>query len=285
MNSTYEIIENLYLGDAKSVSECSPDKIKCLVSLFQCDGVEKWQNNDLFKIQIDDIPTEDILQHLQPSCDFIHSKLTNGEAVLVHCYAGSSRSVSVIIAYLLQREICSSVDEAEKMIADKGGIYSCSPCINSGFLDQLELWSEMGNKINVENSNYKKYQMKKIQESLMLEDGKENLAAIVMTSPEVSDKSCYKCKKCRRNLVRISSILSHLEDTKVKKFVKKNRDQRKPVLQTCSSIFVEPLAWMNEVVQGRNNGCLYCPNPKCGAKVGHFDWSGIQNELVWFIIK
>ena len=122
----------------------------------------------------------------------------------------------VIIAYLLQREISSTVEEAESLISEKGGIYSCSPCINSGFMEQLELWSEMGNKINPENSNYKKYQMKKIQESLMLEDGKENLAAIVMTSPEVSEKSCYKCKKCRRNLVRISSILTHLEDTKVK---------------------------------------------------------------------
>ena len=94
MNSTYEVIENLYLGDAKSVSECYPEKIKCLVSLFQCDGVEKWSNGDLLKIKIDDLPTEDILQHFQPACDFIHSKLTNQEAVLVHCFAGSSRSVS-----------------------------------------------------------------------------------------------------------------------------------------------------------------------------------------------
>ena len=181
----------------------------------------------------------------------------------------------VIISYLLQRQISSTVDEAENLIIEKGGIYSCSPNINSGFLEQLELWNEMGNKINVENSKYKTFQMKKIQESLMLEEGKENLATIVMTSPEVSDTSCYKCKKCRRNLVRLSSILPHDEDTKVKKFVKKNRD-RKPVQQQCSSIFVEPLAWMTEVVQGRRNGCLYCPNPKCGAKVGHFDWSGIQ---------
>ena len=183
--------------------------------------------------------------------------------------------LKVIIAYLLQRKISSTVDEAENLIIEKGGIYSCSPNINSGFLEQLELWSEMGNKINVENSKYKSFQMKKIQESLMLEEGKENLATIVMTSPEVSDTSCYKCKKCRRNLVRLSSILPHDEDTKVKKFVKKNRD-RKPVEKQCSSIFVEPLAWMTEVVQGRRNGCLYCPNPKCGAKVGHFDWSGIQ---------
>ena len=94
MNSAYEIIENLFLGDAKAVSECSPEKIKCLVSLFPCDGVEKWSDSDLLKIQIDDLPTEDILQHFQKTCDFIHSKLTNQEAVLVHCYAGSSRSVS-----------------------------------------------------------------------------------------------------------------------------------------------------------------------------------------------
>ena len=89
------IIENLYLGDAKAVQDCSPDKVKCLVSLYRCDGVEKWDmEDDLFQIEIDDLPTEDILQHFQSACDFIHSKLTNQESVLVHCYAGSSRSVS-----------------------------------------------------------------------------------------------------------------------------------------------------------------------------------------------
>ena len=42
----------------------------------------------------------------------------------------------------------------------------------------------------------------------------------------------------------------------------------------CSSVFTEPIQWMNEIVDGNRKGSLLCP--KCRAKVGHFDWAGIQ---------
>lgn len=45
----------------------------------------------------------------------------------------------------------------------------------------------------------------------------------------------------------------------------------------CSSYFVEPLSWMGQVLQrGEMMGRLTCPNSKCQAKLGSFDWAGSQ---------
>ncbi|KAL1412864.1 tyrosine protein phosphatase yvh1 [Vanrija albida] len=45
----------------------------------------------------------------------------------------------------------------------------------------------------------------------------------------------------------------------------------------CSGYFVEPLTWMEPVLnKGEVSGKLVCPNDKCGAKIGTFDWAGMQ---------
>ncbi|KDN53136.1 hypothetical protein K437DRAFT_289675 [Tilletiaria anomala UBC 951] len=44
----------------------------------------------------------------------------------------------------------------------------------------------------------------------------------------------------------------------------------------CSSYFVEPLSWMSALKNGEVSGRLDCPAPKCGAKLGSWDWAGMQ---------
>jgi dual specificity phosphatase 12 len=45
----------------------------------------------------------------------------------------------------------------------------------------------------------------------------------------------------------------------------------------CSSYFTEPLSWMSSQLEdGQLGGRLVCPNKKCGAKIGSFDWAGLQ---------
>jgi dual specificity phosphatase 12 len=44
----------------------------------------------------------------------------------------------------------------------------------------------------------------------------------------------------------------------------------------CSAYFVEPLAWMENLRGGEVAGRLDCPNTKCGAKLGSWDWAGMQ---------
>ncbi|CCO27266.1 Tyrosine-protein phosphatase yvh1 Short=PTPase yvh1 [Rhizoctonia solani AG-1 IB] len=43
----------------------------------------------------------------------------------------------------------------------------------------------------------------------------------------------------------------------------------------CSGYFVEPLKWMKPFLDnGQLAGKIICPNPKCGAKLGNYDWAG-----------
>lgn len=45
----------------------------------------------------------------------------------------------------------------------------------------------------------------------------------------------------------------------------------------CSSYYVEPLGWMNDMLEtGILAGKIVCPNSKCGAKLGSFDWAGLR---------
>jgi dual specificity phosphatase 12 len=44
----------------------------------------------------------------------------------------------------------------------------------------------------------------------------------------------------------------------------------------CSSYFVEPLAWMAALQLGEVAGRLDCPNVRCAAKLGSWDWAGMQ---------
>jgi dual specificity phosphatase 12 len=49
----------------------------------------------------------------------------------------------------------------------------------------------------------------------------------------------------------------------------------------CSSYFVEPLAWMSALKLGEVAGRLDCPNARCGAKLGSWDWAGMQ--CAWYV--
>ncbi|KLO05685.1 hypothetical protein SCHPADRAFT_839052 [Schizopora paradoxa] len=46
---------------------------------------------------------------------------------------------------------------------------------------------------------------------------------------------------------------------------------------TCSGYFLEPMKWMEPFLEkGSVGGKIICPNKKCGAKLGNFDWAGVQ---------
>jgi len=44
----------------------------------------------------------------------------------------------------------------------------------------------------------------------------------------------------------------------------------------CSGYFVEPMKWMEFFLEdGQLAGKILCPNKKCGAKLGNYDWAGV----------
>ncbi|KAF8636906.1 hypothetical protein AX17_003157 [Amanita inopinata Kibby_2008] len=45
----------------------------------------------------------------------------------------------------------------------------------------------------------------------------------------------------------------------------------------CSGYFVEPMKWMEPFLEaGEIAGKIICPNKKCGAKLGNYDWAGVK---------
>ena len=80
------------------------------------------------------------------------------------------------------------------------------------------------------------------------------------------------CRKCRSVLAVSSQIMRHDPPGTIGK-VSRKKWQHTSSMQ-CSSVYVEPLKWMDEVEKGGNEGKLSCY--KCKTRVGHFSWSGIQ---------
>jgi len=82
-------------------------------------------------IPIYDDASVDISGHLEEANAFIEAGRKTG-GVLVHCYAGQSRSAAFIMAYLISRQGMSLVDAWEAVRAARPGAQP-----NSGFLHQL----------------------------------------------------------------------------------------------------------------------------------------------------
>jgi hypothetical protein len=49
-----------------------------------------------------------------------------------------------------------------------------------------------------------------------------------------------------------------------------------------SSVFLEPMSWMQEAIVGVVQGKLYCPN--CQARLGSFNWSGELQQVIAAIL-
>ncbi|GLJ38690.1 hypothetical protein SUGI_0788680 [Cryptomeria japonica] len=95
-------------------------------------------------------------------------------------------------------------------------------------------------------------------------------------------------KRHKENKLRvhcIGEVIYRTEGEGEKCFKGKNRSARdltnvesKP---GCSSVFVEPMQWMEAVQEGAIEGKLTCKG--CNARLGYFNWAGMQCSCgTWF---
>lgn len=102
--SIAEIIPNLFLGDsavAGNKDELLRRGIKRVVNV-SVDLPMPFDDIQYLRVPIHDSHVS-IKQYFQETFDFIDAGLKNGEGVLVHCYAGISRSPTIVCAYLMKR--------------------------------------------------------------------------------------------------------------------------------------------------------------------------------------
>ncbi|XP_051124775.1 probable inactive dual specificity protein phosphatase-like At4g18593 isoform X2 [Andrographis paniculata] len=86
----------------------------------------------------------------------------------------------------------------------------------------------------------------------------------------------YRCKKCRRIVATKDHIVAHERGEGQKCFKWKKRDDGfdRDSMPDCSSIFVEPMKWMQSVGEGCVEDKLQCIG--CKARLGSFNWAGMQ---------
>ncbi|UKZ78563.1 hypothetical protein TrVFT333_006309 [Trichoderma virens FT-333] len=232
-----------------------------------------------------------------------HSQPRRG-GVFVHCAAGKSRSISALIAFLLWRypdrftgpagaQLASSlhgpeIDEsvAEPVRAALALIKQTRPLAepNPGFMEQLDLWWQMGCPADGDIETQPIYQrwlyQRAARESIAVGQAPSQLwfedEAATQANPSASPTSSsssaptpdrkLRCKKCRRILATAPFIVPHKP---------KDDAAAAAAAAPCQHFFIEPLSWMRaELEKGELSGRLSCPNTKCGAGVGRYDWKG-----------
>lgn len=103
------------------------------------------------KVLLNDDPTENLLDRLEACLEFIDKARERG-TILVHCMAGVSRSASVIVAYLMKIENLSVKDALSSLREASSKV-----CPNKGFMEQLQMFEEMGCRIDAMHPVYKSF--------------------------------------------------------------------------------------------------------------------------------
>lgn len=113
----------LRLHKIQSVISVGADPASAFAKGIEYISIDLLDNEDSAHILINDV--------LEETLPYIKKNVDNDRKILIHCYAGKSRSVSIVAAYLVKYKGLN-VDEAFNFIGKKRPI---SP--NIGFVDAL----------------------------------------------------------------------------------------------------------------------------------------------------
>ena len=141
---------SLWLGGQFAARDSTTLRERGTTHILTCNGRRPWlfglDHIDTKTIDWDDIDSEQLQPELDEGVLFIENALTKGGVVLVHCTAGRSRSVAVVVAYLIRHR---------KLTYDDALLHvqSIRPWAtpNKGFELQLRTyWEEYQSPVNCE---------------------------------------------------------------------------------------------------------------------------------------
>ncbi|KAI1857280.1 uncharacterized protein JN550_013363 [Neoarthrinium moseri] len=131
---------NLYIGGLRALFQpevMHESGITHVLSIVDYDAGARDQLQGLRHLHIDleDLPSENILQHFDGANQFIADGLRGEGGVFVHCAMGKSRSATLICAYLMWRDGVTPEQALDQLCE---GRPVCQP--NEGFMEQLRLY-------------------------------------------------------------------------------------------------------------------------------------------------
>jgi protein-tyrosine phosphatase len=161
INETYEateIVKYLYLGSYFNVYHKFPEKNN--IGLIIDVSCEKDTDTNIQKInyKLYDNHEQNISNIIDVIIDTIQINIDNKINVLIHCYAGKSRSASFVIAYLMKYKNVS-MNDAYEFILSKRYIYP-----NDNFISQLMNYECELFKIDKSTFNIDDYMIQRISE-------------------------------------------------------------------------------------------------------------------------
>ncbi|CAF0715889.1 unnamed protein product [Brachionus calyciflorus] len=276
------IVPYLYLGSleaAKNVDNLKKLDITHILTLMEDPLDEKIRNSFTYKFKrLTDLPSSNILDILEECIEFIENAIDNSQNILVHCQVGMSRSASIVIAYLMNKDR-KPMNEILEFVKQSRFVFP-----NMGFRKQLEYLETCNYEIRKNSISYRTYKLEKMAEIIQM-GGRFDQSFLDTGNEESNDSenlSCYKCKKCRFKLFNIRQIVWHTEEIenpnlnikhKFEFYAKSNMSGSSSGVVCNQEIYIEPLSWFQDRLSDIS-GKINCP--KCDAKLGSFDWSGAK---------
>jgi len=132
VNPYDNILPNLFLGGIKSIENSSFDMIVNLIKQTPLSDTTIPKCKTFIRLPINDSPddSEKLLSLIDETgvLEKINESLMKGETVLVHCFAGMSRSATLVAYYLIKYHNMTSNDaitfiKSKRPIAFFGGIH------------------------------------------------------------------------------------------------------------------------------------------------------------------
>jgi protein-tyrosine phosphatase len=133
--SPNSIIEGIFLGPEKFAINDSPLTRRGVTHILNVSATSPCKHPQKYTylhLPLHDRDNFDIRDYLDPCADFIEKVVKNGGKVYVHCFAGISRSSTVVIYYLMKYRKMRFSD-AFDLVKQKRPI----ACPNFGFLNTL----------------------------------------------------------------------------------------------------------------------------------------------------
>ena len=106
-----QVFDNIYIGESETVQKQDEVYKEEITTIVRLDQIPRTQGQWSGKFTLLDMPIPDC-EYLEGDTievitAFMHKHIEDGKNVLVHCHMGISRSVSMVMAYLIEYESMS----------------------------------------------------------------------------------------------------------------------------------------------------------------------------------